>query len=99
MDPAPAGHATQCFNLSWPRARSDWAQTRDSGLTETSLSLRGPGFTELGPGPGVRLESESQTARGGRLRPGWAGAQPGCRGESEAADGKISIPGRADDNH
>ena len=34
----------------------------DSGLTETSLSLRGPGFTELGPGPGVRLESESQTA-------------------------------------
>ena len=65
----------------------------DSGLTETSLSLRGPGFTdsELGPGPA----SESRRA----TNAGWAGAEPGCRGESEAADGKISIPGRADDNH
>ena len=40
----------------------------DSGLTETSLSLRGPGFTdsELGPGPA----SESRRA----TNAGWDGA-------------------------
>ena len=47
----------------------------DSGLTETSLSLRGPGFTvtdsELGPGPA----SESRRA----TNAGWDGAEPGRR--------------------